>query len=176
MSLQKDFKNKVAAGALAFSVLATPFGAVAEDSAANTNTAATATAGANSTASTTSVKQTPFQLMRAAGQYSIDNDAVGMFINIAPGTRYTPQQVGEGLVKKFAQDGIQAAYTYNYASAGDSTISFFVRGIPYTGYGFGKAAEGYAVVSETIRALQTKDVASNSDVVASNASLAYNQD
>ncbi len=111
-------------------------------------------------------KKTPFELAEIAGKYSEENNGIGMFINVAPGTRYTPQQIGDALVRKFAKEGIESEYTFNYASKGNSTVSFFVRGIPYTGYGLGMAKEGFEVVSKTFHALEAKDIASND--------LAYN--
>ncbi len=106
------------------------------------------------TTSTQTTKPTPAQLTRTAMAYSAKNDAVGIFINIAPDTQFTPQRLGSLIVKKFKEDGIQAAYIYNYARAGDSSVSFFVRGVPYTGYGIDKIEEGYNLASATIRAIQ----------------------
>jgi len=165
-NLKNRFTKGATAGALALSLAFAPT-AMADDSAANDSATAHAT-NVSSTTSTTSVKQTPSQLMRAAGQYSIDNDAVGMFVTIAPGSRYTPTQLGDALVRKFASDGIQAKYTFNYARSGDSGVDFFVRGVPYTGYGLGKLEEGYTLVAKTIRALRSDRVA--------NADFAYNND
>jgi len=98
----------------------------------------------------------PVARLIAARDYSKNNNAVGIFVNIAPSTRHTPQYVGEGLKNKFANDGVMAEYTYNYARAGASSVSFFIRGTPYTGYGFDKVGEGYALVLRTFKALQAE--------------------
>jgi len=169
LNLKNRFTKGATAGALALSMAFSPM-ALADDSAANTNTSATAHAtNVSSTASSaTAPAPNAWDLARSAQRYSKDNDAVGMFVTIAPGSGFTHQSLGDALVRKFAREGIQAKYTFNYAESGDSVIDFFVRGVPYTGYGLGKLEEGYTLVAKTIRALRSDRVA--------NADFAYNND
>jgi len=173
--LKSRFRNTVGAAALGTMLIVAPFNsAVAEESPANgasvaNNNVAAATTGANSTtSSTTAPAPNAWDLARSAQRYSKDNDAVGMFVTIAPGSGFTHQSLGDALVRKFAREGIEAKYTFNYAESGDSVIDFFVRGVPYTGYGLGKLEEGYTLVAKTIRALRSDRVA--------NADFAYNND
>ena len=152
MNITALAKQKFAASALALSMAFAPM-------AANDATAAdrSASTTATHTSSTQTARPTPAQLSRTAMAYSAKNDAVGIFLNIAPDTKFTPQRLGSLIVKKFKEDGIQAAYIYNYASTGQTSVSFFVRGVPYTGYGLGKIEEGYNLASNTIRAIQADD-------------------
>ncbi len=157
LNLKTTFKDKVskplAVGTLALSMAFAPMAAndaMAGD--ADTNRVASA-----SKTSTQTTQKTPSQLIRTAMKYSRDNDAVGVFINVTPSGGFDPKELGGLIVKKFKEDGIQSAYIYNYASAGQSSISFYVRGVPYSGYGLGKLEEGYNLASTTIRAIQADD-------------------
>ena len=165
INLKNSFKNNVALPlTMVLSIAASPV-VMAENPASATQHSASSSSVSYSAPTQ---KKTPAQLMRDAGNYSKENNGIGMFINIAPDTKYTPQQVGDALVRKFKKDGIKSAYTFNYAKAGDSSVDFFVRGIPYTDYGLDKVKEAYALVSKTFHALEAKDLASND--------LAYNHD
>jgi hypothetical protein len=151
LDLKTTFKSIALAGLLS----AAPIASNADDNTATQNQAhfqTVATTNVN-----TASQPTPSQLMRQAGDYSRDNDAVGIFINVTPSGGFEPRELGRLIVNKFKNDGIESAFIYNMAERGDSSVSFFVRGIPYTGYGLDKLEEGYDRVALTIRALQTEE-------------------
>lgn len=139
-----------AAALLAFTLAAAPL---------TSNDALAQDRGHVQTASTASISSEPtaFDLAQRAGNYSVENDAVGIFINIAPDTRFTPERLGSLIVNKFKEDGINSAYIAHRENEGTSSVSFFVRGVPYTGYGIDKIEEGYNHVALTIRALQAEE-------------------
>jgi hypothetical protein len=152
----KDFKKSVGAAVIAGSLAFTPATAGANDD--NAQLASNTTPVASTT--TTKAKTDPLERAIAAREYSKNNNAVGFFVTIAPGSRFTPQQIGDAMVRKFAGEEIPSAYSYNYASAGDSGIDFFVNGTPYAGYGFSKVAEGYKLVVNHYKNLQqTNEIA-----------------
>lgn len=97
-------------------------------------------------------KPNPVAPMFAAREYSKDNDAVGIFVRIAPGSRYSPEQLGKALQQKFAKQGINSHYIGAQANMGASKVDFFVRGVPYSGYGLDKVNEGIKLATESIRA------------------------
>lgn len=95
-----------------------------------------------------------WQLADIAQNYSIENNAVGIFVNKAPDTDLSGEQIGTMIVRKFQEAGIPAAFTHNDAGAGESSIDFFINGTPYTGYALNAAFEGFELVSATYKALQ----------------------
>lgn len=109
------------------------------------------------------------QIARMAQQYSIDNKAVGIYVNVAPDTNMTPQQIGDGLVRKFAELGIPAAYAYSYAKEGRTGIDYFIQGHPYAGYGLGVIQEGFDLVASTFKALESQQ---NNAVTSAEVALA----
>lgn len=95
------------------------------------------------------------QLRDMASDYSMQNGGrVGIFINIAPDTKLTPQQLGSAIVKKFAAAGIEAAYVSNYAKSGTSTVTYYMNGYVWPGYDFGAAPQGFNEVVESYRAMK----------------------
>lgn len=108
----------------------------------------------------------PVQLLALARNYSLENNAIGVFVNKAPDTDLTGEQIGTMIVQKFQEAGIPAAFIHNIAEAGQSSIDFFVEGTPYAGYALNAAFEGFETVSGIYKALDRKPL--NLEVVASN--------
>jgi hypothetical protein len=109
-----------------------------------------------------------WQLADMAQNYSIENNAVGIFVNKAPDTDLSADQIGSMIVRKFQEAGIPAAFTHNSVESGETSIDFFVKGTPYAGYALNAAFDGFQLVSSTYKALQkdgvpvlTLDVATN---------------
>lgn len=111
----------------------------------------------------------PVQLLALARNYSLENNAVGVFINVAPDVRsegVTGEQIGAIIVSKFKAANIPAAFVLNDAEAGETSVDFFVDGVPYAGYALDRAVEdGFDLVSTKYKALDreptTFEVASN---------------
>jgi ABC-type sulfate transport system permease component len=158
LDLKTTFKSIALAGLLS----AAPIASNADDNTATQNQAhfqTVATTNVN-----TASQPTPAQLARRAMAYSRENDAVGIFINIAPDTQFTPERLGALIVNKFKDDGIQAAYIAHRETEGTSSVSFFIRGSAYTGYGIDKIEEGYNDAAGLIRARRAQE----NDILAFN--------
>lgn len=101
------------------------------------------------------------QMLDLASAYSKENGGrVGIFLNIAPDTKYTPEQIGNAIVAKFAQEGIEAAYVTNHASRGKSSVSFYMNGMVWPGYSIGASPRAFEEVVKTYRALKAEQAAS----------------
>jgi hypothetical protein len=112
------------------------------------------------------------QMRDMANDYSKDNGIrVGIFLNIAPDTRLTPQQLGAAMVSKFAKQGVEASYIFNYAKAGVSTTTYYVGGLGVGPYDFGRAAEGFNEVMKVYRGLKTEQQLSGTPPVEENLAL-----
>lgn len=104
-------------------------------------------------------EMTSGDLVALALNYSIENEAVAIFVNKAPDTELSGEQIGTMIVRKFQEAGIPAAFVYNNAQAGQTRVDYFLDGVSYSGYALTAAFEGFELVSETYKALQTQDMA-----------------
>jgi hypothetical protein len=110
---------------------------------------------------------TSVQLRDMAGDYSMQNGGrVGIFINIAPDTRFTPEQIGKAMISKFAAEGIEAAYVYHYASEGVTSVSYYMNGSVYPGYDLGAAPEGFKQVVRSYKAMKAIQTKPAEEIVA----------
>lgn len=157
LALPKRLKD-TATAAMLLGAAAMPFGQAAHAGDDNVQLASNTTTIASTTA--TKVKTDPLERAIAAREYSKNNNAIGFFVNIAPGDGITHQDFGDPIARKFTSDGVPSAYSYNYASAGNSSVSFFVNGVPYASYGLSKAIDGYNLALAHYKNLQqTNEIA-----------------
>ena len=97
------------------------------------------------------------EIVELVKDYSVNNDAVGVFINVAPDVRnegVTGEKIGAIIVGKLNAAGIAAAFLHNNASDGETRIDFYVQGEPYAGYALDRAVtDGFERVSTAYKAL-----------------------
>lgn len=151
LNLKQNSKNKVTHLLIAASMIFTPVAdAVANDNAQDTNKI-TATTGK------IQPKIDPAERRLAAQEYSKKNNAIGIFVNIAPGGKLTHQYIGNGIARKFENEGIPSAYSHVYSSTEHTSVSFFVNGTlyPYANYGLDKVIEGYKLAADYYTTIQS---------------------
>jgi len=80
----------------------------------------------------------PSAIAFLARDYSIQHpDTIGVFLNIAPDTKYTDVQIAQLIEILFKEQHTKTfitSFTFPVAVNGVTNITFFLKGTPYTGY------------------------------------------
>jgi len=88
----------------------------------------------------------PSQIMGLAQDYSIEHpDTIGVFLNIAPDTKYTDVQIAKLIKVVFKDEGIETfitSFTSPGAVNGVSNITFFLKGISFSNFTFDRLEQG----------------------------------
>ncbi len=86
----------------------------------------------------------------AAQNYSINNDGVGVFINLAKDPEFPPEQLIRAIKANFVQQGIDIDLHTNNSNGDLTTVTFFVDGVPFAdedgngnGYTLSKVEAGF---------------------------------
>lgn len=109
---------------------------------------------------------TSADMTEMASDYSMENGGrVGIFLNIAPDTQYTPDQIGKAMVTKFAEAGIEAAYIFNHTGLGKSSVTYYMNGNVWPGYSLGAAPQAFEEVVRSYRALKAMQTKPTDELV-----------
>ncbi|MCZ6804834.1 MAG: hypothetical protein O7D86_13125 [Proteobacteria bacterium] len=98
----------------------------------------------------------PSQIMGLAQDYSIEHpDTIGVFLNIAPDTKYTDVQIAKLIKVVFKDEGIETfitSFTSPGAVNGVSNITFFLKGISFSNFTFDRLEQGIINMANTHKA------------------------
>jgi len=97
----------------------------------------------------------------AVRRYSINNDGVGVFINLAKEPELPPERLVKAIEINFANKGIPIDLRTNVSRGNLTTVTFFVDGTPFTGedgdgYTLSKVESGFNTVVRAFEQHQAK--------------------